>query len=541
MMKRALSCLLLVMGAVTTVHAARPLALGTLGKWPADVLFVCGVASLDGLAADLDALATSAGVAPLGAALRPLLVQTLGLGDVDPASIDGSRPVTMALLDPKKHALPLVAVVPLRDGSRLLVNGPRGTLPDAAAVKTLAALGAWTPRTPLALEAALATASESYAAEVAALRALLRGAMVDELSDPAARDEAQRAIDATSSMIEALAGTERLSLALDLAGGGVRLAAAATPRKGTPLAKTTKDLAARKVGNAGFVPDDAWAAMGWNLPVQTLSDDPDHVAETLLAAFGQALGNDGWSPEDIAALHEGVRRLTSAQSGSAIVWAKSSADGPVIVESLSDVKDGRAYVANLVTLGDLVFRNTMRGLQEKLALPPMSFKELVAFASSVFAPSLGMAVSVDEGWTRNGSHILGMTVAVSWDKVPGVDPRARVMAQHFVGSSMQLALAGEGKWLAAVLGPGASASASTLLASAPQRSKQKPADPILAELATGAGYLIIRPQALLHALVGAPPRGPEQPISARTASDGKRITVTLEVPPSALGILRSLP
>ncbi|MFO0751095.1 MAG: hypothetical protein U1F43_36285 [Myxococcota bacterium] len=522
---------------------AAPLPLGTLARFPDGVLVVAGVPALDALIADLAGLSAEAtGVPDDGAVRASVALHLQNDFGLDPATLDFHRPFKLALLDPKSHAAPLALVAPTLGGTwQVAFRGdPTATLDP----KVRAALVAWTPKAPFALEADIAQASRIYAAELAAGGSLMRALFVTELADPKQHDEAAEAVAAIGATLDLVKDTDRLTLSADLSGPVPRLAFGVTPKGGGPLAKGLRELSSRRVAFSGMVPDAAIFAAGFNIPPALLQPDPAAQTQELFAAF-DVLGQGLWSAADKAQLIDALTRIQAAQGSHSTLWLRMTTLG-MAIESVTSVKDGRAYMQMLVDAGDLIYRKLWAGMKAAYAksgvdpstLPDMTFEQFLPLVTQFYGSG-----RVLHDTTAKGSRIEGMSLALDWSKVPGVAPTSQAMLSQLVGSSLDFALGGEGSAIAMAIGSGATATIGTLLAAAGRSESKVAREPWLAAASDGFGYVLVRPGDWLGAVARRPGSAPSDggaaagaPLLLRAKSDGKRLVFALDVPREFLGL-----
>jgi len=556
--------------AMTPVPAQAALLSSTLATFPADIVAVGGLQNPRAL---MDAfLAQAKRVPGLTQTADPLdfllahVKEAFGAKDLSWLALD--RPVRFAVPNPKKYPHGFIQIYSLVPGTKLeptaFANakakdeGHWASLPTSADEKVfidldgelmtitshaaltkdlgpfIKELSAWTPGSPVVVEASATNARTAFASELSELQGNIDG-LTKQLGDAGAKPEQLAMLkNVADGAFGMLTGLDRLGLALDPSGGFPRLALSFRAIAGTPFAATAQALQSARPTFASLVPDQAWFALVYDFDFTDLLGGKDMLAEAL--AHQSTL-----SEADAKTVSALAGKMQELGTGNHALWLTTSGSFPIAIESVSSASDGPALKDAMLGLFDFLFKQRWGHTREGLiaggmsadALPGLEFADFISKAGTMtrafgVVPSLpktdgASVLALDFDWSRLGA---GRIPAAMHDALVG-----------FVGRHLELAVAAAPSRVSFAFGPFAGARTAELVA---MSSDAQVKDPWLAQAAADSfGVLELRPVRLVRALASLPQvaqardaiaKLPDDPLLISGSSDGTAVNVTITLP-----------
>lgn len=557
----------------------------SIASFPAEIVAVGGTPSLAALVQAFTSQAQRVPNAqippdPLPMALA-MIQQKAG---VDLSWLDTDKPLRFAVPDPKAYPEGVVLLLPLKAGAtvdaKTIPGATEGgghflsvdlggkkvfvdktvdghlllTSHDDLAKKLEAfakELAGWTPSDPLVVDTSVEHLTRIYAADLAQAKGMIDSIGSSMAQRPEMGTQMGPALEMAKTGFALVEGTQRIGLSLDPRGDFPRVALSFRGLPGGKLDGIIKELAARKIALAGAVPEDAWFAMAYDIEGATYFSDAQAVVDAITRVPMGPMPVS-WSEDEKKELLALFEKAQTLQGGQGAFWARQQGSNAFIFESLSDTTDGVAMQANVLAIGELIYKKVWsEGRKAMLAqgapadqLPEnMSFKDFVGLMSKNTG-ALGISVGVNEAATRGGAKAGALEVKIDWSRLP-LEGEAKAIADA-VGNEIGLGFVGEGQRFATVIGPEAAARAARLL----DAPVGEPSDSWIAKAQDHAIFALLRPARLLRTLAAFVPdlaakkatidALADDPIVVRGRSDGTAFYLEGTLPAKVIAGLASM-
>lgn len=563
-----------------TLAPSGPMDPISLSAFAPEVTVVVGTPSLELLVHGFSGLAGRAGRElplppdPLEAAREALRMQ-LRLTDAD--WIDGSRPLKLAVPDPKTWPDGFCALLPVRGGKDAVTRGLGPALipaeghagrieaggrsvfldylgADALVVTSHAELfgrlrafvegplTAWQPIQPLVLEASVENINRIYAKELQAIRGLA-GALGKQLAGRAAVPaQASTIAGLVDGAFNFVAAMSRFGVAVDPVGDSARLAFGLRGVDGSELSGSIASLAGKQLGLGPLLSPDSWFGVLTNVPSALTELDRGALKAQLTAPGDNKIT---FSEAEATRVIELIDTLIALSEGDSAFALASEGAFPLALHSVSKVTDGAKARDAMIGLAEVAFDKLLDQARQQMsaegapaeALPANNLPEALALANKTGAP-MGISLEVVTE-QRDGDVVVEALVAhIDWAKsgLAKSDPETFAAVAAMVGPKLALALARSKGYIAFAVGPEAVDRASGLAA-----GKAHGGEPQLNAAAAGsfaAGSM--RVGKLLQALSTFPSIAPRREAFAKLPadeafvfeadSDGKTLVAVLHLP-----------
>lgn len=452
---------------------------------PANVMAVAGTSNLVELVNAFADITRKAGTPVPADPIAMAQAQLEGAFAVKLDWLDLTKPVRLAVPDPKVHRDGYILILTVKSGAAFDPAKLPGAQPDAeghlakivfqgqtvyldregdllivttaANLKTalgdfIKTLSAWTPGAPLVIDSSLANLTTTFGAEVAEARK-----MADELANSSGED-AQSLKDGVDLIFTFLSQVERGSILIDPRGDHARFQFGFKAREGSEIAKYADQLKGKTSAFINNIPESAWLGVAGHSP----KDDSALSEKYFLSAFENEELLGKWTAPEREVLRTHYRSLIEQGGTDSALWIDTTAKGTHSVSAIANAEDGQKLVATTLALSEfLISKAIAHQRTTNPELPAdLNFKSLVALVNE--APDAPLKVEIVEKAGKEGSNVYGTILKPNWVALDGAGDITHV--RSLFGEEISGALYGHGKLMTAAFGDNAVENALALYA-----------------------------------------------------------------------------